>query len=102
MYIVKRQQEHSVKIGNKVIQHTEEYKQVFLEKDFIPIISYLSDKGLSIKIPSIIDGWDATFIYNKLSEADMGKPANDLCLFIYMRLDRRHPIWVEYKNLFSF
>lgn len=102
MYVVKRQEDYKINWYGKVIEHTEEHTKRFLDHDFLPILTYISKKGLDIEVPSLLDGWDASFVYRKLSEPGhgLGRPAEELALFLYMRLSKTRPVWIEQKGLF--
>jgi hypothetical protein len=104
MILVKRQEVYSVKINGKTFENIEEHTKTFLDHKFYPILSFLEKKGLIIKIPSKIDGWDATFAFEKLNDEkhNLGPTAEEFALFLYMRLERTRPIWIEQKGIFSF
>jgi hypothetical protein len=102
MFVVKREELYRLNWFGREIQHRETHEKRFLDGDFIRILDFISDKGLDICIPTKLDGWDATFVYRKLKEPGhrLGRSAEELALFLYMRLERRNPVWVEYKGLF--
>lgn len=102
MFVASRKEDYEIKFSGRTIKHTEKHRQSFLDDDFIPILDFLEEKGLVIPVPTILDGWDATFIYRKLKNTALNQAADDLALFIYMRLSRRNNIYIEYSNLFSF
>lgn len=103
MFVVRRKEDYRVKWGNRIIEHTEEHAKKFLDHDFLAILNFLASKGLEFPIPTLLDGWDATFVYRKLNEPGhgLGRPAEELSLFLYMRLSRTRPVWVEKKGLFA-
>lgn len=102
MIVVKRQEHYSINWDGKLLEYTDEHVKKFLDHDFLPILAYIASKGLDIEIPSILDGWDATFVYRKLNEPGhgLGRPAEELALFLHMRLYKTYPVWIEQKGLF--
>lgn len=93
MFIISRKEKYSVKNFEVEIKHDK----VFLDRDFYPIKFYLEDKGLVFNEPTILDGWDATFIYRKLKNTYINPASKDLELFLYMRLRNSRPIWIEHQ-----
>lgn len=103
MFIVRREDLYSIETNESKIILTQEYKKKFLDEQFLPILLYIENKGLHLGIPSVIDGWDASFIYRHLSTEHyrLGRPAEELCLFIYSRLKSNQAIALEYEKLFK-
>lgn len=101
MFVIKREEIYRLNWLGKEIEHRVKHTKRFLDGEFIPILEFIDSKGLSIDIPTILDGWDATFVYRKLLEPGhyLGQPADELALFLYMRLQRKNPVWIEYKGL---
>lgn len=60
---------------------------------FIDILDFIKMKGLYIEPPTIIDGWDATFIQKYLK--DINDSAIDFKLFIHMRESKNIPIELD-------
>ena len=104
MYNVHHTNEYHIKYSNKPLILQAKFEQNFLDQDFINIILFLQDRGLCFPIPTILDGWDATFIMNKLDTVSnsLGRPAEVLSHFLYMRLSRKDSINVDYKKLSFF
>lgn len=102
MFLVSRKETFEFYINNNKTEHIEKYTKSFFEQDFMPIINYISSKGLNIEIPSTIDYWDTNFIYKKLInvENNLGLAAKELSLFLYMRIDKKEPIHISQKGLF--
>lgn len=94
MFIISRTEEYELNKKTFEIEHTK----TFLDKDFYPIKFYLEDKGLVFEEPAILEGWDAMFIYKKLKNVSINQAAEELCLFLYMRLNKYRPLFIERKN----
>lgn len=103
MFVVSREEEFKVHLFGKDIEHIERYQKYFLDDEFVPVIRYIEEKGLVIQIPTILDGWDASFIHRKLSErtCSLGRVAEELSLFIYMRLQSTAPIEVKHSGTYG-
>lgn len=104
MFVVRREDIYTIKTKDAGLLLVQEYEKKFLDEQFIPIILFLANKGLHIEIPSVIDGWDATFIYRQLDKEAyvLGRPAEELALFIYSRLKNNQNIALEHRSLFRF
>lgn len=103
MFLVSREELFTIHIKEEQIKNIERFEKKFEDEEFFPILNFIESKGLSIPIPTILDGWDATFIYKKLNEASLplGTVAEELSLFIYMRLKRRNPISIQHSGLLN-
>lgn len=77
--------------------------KLFLDQSFVPIILFAESKGLQIEIPSWIDGWDASFLMKKLEKEGsyLGRSAEELIIFLYSRLKKTQPIYLEHLNTFK-
>lgn len=99
IYSVLRKQEYKL----KNIEFVQEERRNFIESDFLAIMNFIESKGLYFSIPTVLSGWDATFIYKQLDKLSyMSDAMKTLYLFLYSRLDRKQPIWIEHKPLFNF
>lgn len=104
MFVVRREDIYNIETKETNIVLVQEYEKRFLDEHFVPIIIFLADKGLHVEVPSVLDGWDATFIYRQLDREAyaLGRPAEELALFIYSRLKQNQNIKLEHKSLFKF
>lgn len=102
MFILSRKEIYTIESKDKTIVLTDIHEKRFLDNHFLPVVDFLSKKGLHLEIPSVINDWDAKYIYNKLSSEGLhlGKPAEDICLLIYMRLKVKE-INLNYSDLFK-
>jgi hypothetical protein len=94
MFIVSRTEEYQLNKKIFEIEHTK----IFLDKDFFPIKIFLENRGLIFNEPAILEGWDAMFIYKQLRNAKINIAAEELCLFLYMRLNKTQPLFIERKE----
>jgi hypothetical protein len=99
MFKLKQVFEYNIQTKNLIEVKTK----LFLDQSFVPIIFFAQNKGLQIEIPSCIDGWDASFLMRKLEKegSHLGKPAEELIIFLYSRLKKTQPVYLEHINTFK-
>lgn len=101
MIVAQRKEEISLFLKKKMV-FTEIFKEHFLEQQFFPIIDFIESKGFLIKIPSVIEGEDATFIYKKLQNFPFeNKGVEKFSLFLHMRLSNKTEIELFSKGIFQ-
>lgn len=102
MIVVSRKEIYTIKTKERDLTLTDVHEKKFLYNHFFPIVDFLSNKGFNLPIPGVVAGSDANYIYKKLSSegSRLGRPAEELCLLIYMRLSNKE-IYINHSELFK-